>query len=531
MKKLFINGKFYTFDSIKPYVEAVVVENGSFIDMGTTEEMRLQWGRTGNEIVDLQGKAVTPGLTDSHLHLSVIATNFLDLDLTGVRSKDEMLEKARKKANTLQPGEWLIGRGWDENLFTDGCIPTIEELDHIAPHCPLLLTRVCYHANLVNTKALEAGHYHPGMTVPEGGTIVLDEQTKKPTGLLLESAVNFIQESIPVRSFDQLKDSLRQSIHYAGRLGLTSIHTNDPLFLGSFQKTYQLYDELLNEEHLGLRCNLLIDHIFMNDLRENGMYAGFGNDTLKIGAVKIFADGALGRRTALLSQPYSDDPGNFGEAIHTQDELYEIVKEARSLAMPVAVHTIGDQALENVLDILDRFPTVAYRDRLIHVQILRKELIERLAHPSRIADIQPRFTASDFPWVQERLGMDRIKMSYAWKSLVDAGVICAGGSDSPVEPLNPLLGIHTAVTQRAPGQTHNGWNEHEKMSLNDAFKLFTVMGAYPTNEEKIKGTITRGKLADMTVYSSNPFEMENVDELLHTGIDMTIIGGNIVFQK
>ena len=157
MKKLFINGKFYTFDSIKPFAEAVVVENGYFIDMGTTEEMLLQWGRAGHEVVDLQGKAVTPGLTDSHAHLSVIASNFLDLDLTGVRSKDEMLEKVREKANTLQPGEWLIGRGWDENLFTNGGIPTIEELDHVAPQCPVLLTRICYHANLANTKAFEAG--------------------------------------------------------------------------------------------------------------------------------------------------------------------------------------------------------------------------------------------------------------------------------------------------------------------------------------------------------------------------------------
>ncbi|MCQ6277103.1 amidohydrolase [Bacillus sp. V3B] len=526
MKKIYINGEIYTFDPLQPYVTAVVVDHGRFIDMGTTEEMLLQWGRADSEKIDLEGRAVTPGLTDSHLHLSGVAFNFLDLNLTGVTSKQEMLEKIRAKASTLQPGEWLIGSGWDENLFTEGSIPTIEELDHIAPHCPVFLSRICWHAFLVNTKALDVCHYHPSMTVPEGGTVVLDERTKKPTGRLLESAANFIKEQIPEKSYDQLKKAVRKAICYAMEKGLTSVHTNDPLYLGGFQQTYQLYDELLNQEQLGLRCNLLIDHPFMNDLKEAGMYAGYGNETLQIGAVKIFADGALGSRTALLSEAYSDVVGHFGEAIHTQEVLYDIVREARSLSMPIAVHTIGDQALENVLDVLDQFPTVSYRDRLIHVQILRQELMKRLAHPSRVADIQPRFIASDFPWVQERLGMERIQLSYAWKSLLSSGVLCAGGSDAPVEPLDPLLGIHAAVTRKAPGQNHIGWNENEKLTMTEAFKLFTVMGAYPTNEENRKGTITRGKLADMTVYSSNPFRMRDADELLHTDIDMTIIGGN-----
>ncbi|GAB3048700.1 amidohydrolase [Virgibacillus ainsalahensis] len=531
MKKIYTHGNFYTFDPSKPKVQAVVIEDGHFIDMGTTEDMLLQWEDASSEKVDLDGKTVTPGLIDSHLHLSMLANTFLSLDLTGITSKQEMLEQIQQKANSLQPGEWLVGTGWDENLFTDGSAPELHELDHVAPHCPLFLSRICSHASLVNSKALEMSNYHPDITVPEGGTIVLDEHTQKPTGLLLESASDIVNQHIPEKSYGELKSAMRKAIKFAMEKGLTSVHTNDPLYLGGLTQTYQIYDELLNEEQLGLRCNLLINHEFLNDLRESGMYAGYGNDTLQIGAVKIFADGAFGRSTALLSEAYHDDSTNYGEAMLDQETLFDIVKRARDLSMPIAVHTIGDQALENVLDVLDQFSSASHRDRLIHVQVLRDNLIHRLAVPGRIADIQPRFLVGDFPWVQERLGEKRIDLAYAWKSLISAGVICAGGSDAPVEPVDPLLGIHAAVTRKAPGQTHDGWNKKEKLSMEEAFRLFSEMGAYPTNEETVKGTISRGKLADLTVYSKDPFEMEDPDDLLDTEIEMTIIGGDIKYQK
>src|SRR5699024_1107424 len=236
MRKIYINGNFYTFDKVRPITQAVVVENGRFIDMGSTDVMQLRWENPDSETINLYGKAVTPGLIDSHLHLSITAEHFLNLDLTGVTSKHEMLEKIQSYANTLKQGEWLLGRGWDENLFTDGGIPTINELDNVSSGNPLYIPRVCSHAFLVNTKALEACHYHPSMSVPEGGTIVLDEQTRKPTGLLLESASQLITEHIPEKSYDQLKNALRKTIQFAISKGLTSVHTNDPHFLGGFNQ-------------------------------------------------------------------------------------------------------------------------------------------------------------------------------------------------------------------------------------------------------------------------------------------------------
>jgi predicted amidohydrolase YtcJ len=256
------------------------------------------------------------------------------------------------------------------------------------------------------------------------------------------------------------------------------------------------------------------------------MVAGFGNEKLQIGAIKIFADGAFGRRTALLSAPYNDEPGQFGEAMQTQDVLYSIVKEARDQSFPIAVHTIGDQALENVLDILDQFPKAHYRDRIIHTSLVRDDLVKRLAEPGRIADIQPRFVVGDYPWVIDRIGRERESYLYAWKTLLSNGVICAGGSDAPVEPVDPMLGIHAAVTRKTPGKIET-WNETQKISMLEAVKLFTIGGAFATNEEGKKGTISRGKLADMTVYSKNLFSLENPDEILETNIELTIIGGEI----
>jgi hypothetical protein len=531
MRQIFINGNFYTFNPNVPRTEAIVAENGRFIDMGSSDSMLSLWKEADSHVIDLQGKAATPGLIDSHLHLGQIAYQFIHLDVTGLTSKQEMLEKIRENAEKLTPGEWLVGRGWDENLYTDGSIPTIEELDRVAPQNPLFVSRICGHASVVNTKALEMSGYHEDIAVPEGGQIVLDETTKQPTGLLLESAGNLIQRHIPAHSYEVWKNAVRKAIQHALSKGLTSVHTNDPHTLGGVNQTYRMYDELLNEEKLGLRCNLLMNHDFLDELQKSGMYTGYGNDMLQIGAVKLFADGAFGRRTALLSEPYSDDPENYGEAMYDQDTLYDIVKRTRDLDMPIAVHTIGDQALENMLDILDQFPPAPYRDRLIHTQVLRKDLYKRLAKANLIADIQPRFLASDFPWVQERLGNERTRHSYAWKSMIDAGIICAGGSDSPVEPIDPLLGIHAAVTRKTPGDTHGGYVPDEKLTMEEAFQLFTEMGAYPTNEETVKGTIARGKLADITVYSSNPFEMEDPDELLETDIEMTIVGGEVKYRK
>lgn len=528
---IFTNGRIYTGDPQQWFVQALVAKDGLVVDLGSDADMRLQWGRSEAKVVDLQGCMATPGLIDSHLHLGWLGISFSQLNLGQASSKDDMLWMVKQKAQETPPDEWVIGHSWDENLFAGrGGIPTIEELDQAAPHCPILLARVCGHAHLVNSKALEVCGYHPDMEVPAGGVIERDSATGNPTGLLLETASSLIKQHIPAPTYEQLKKMLRSSIGHALEHGLTGAHTEDLRDLGGLAQTYRLYDEWINEEGLALRCNLLVYYPHMHELQELGMKAGYGNSHVQIGAVKIFADGALGRRTAYLSAPYTDDPATSGYPVHEQEELTELVRQARSLHMPIAVHTIGDKALEMVLDSLDQFPAVTYRDRLIHTQILRPDLLARLKHPKRIADIQPRFLAGDFPWVRERVGEERIQHSYIWKTMMTEGIVCAGGSDAPVEPINPLLGIHAAVTRRAPGESHDGYVPQEKLTMQEAIHLFTQGGAAATNEEHRKGTLSRGKYADMTVFSHDLFAVEP-DELLSTKVVMTVIGGKVCYQK
>ncbi|RXT04333.1 amidohydrolase [Ammoniphilus sp. CFH 90114] len=528
---IFINGKIYTQDPNLPLVEAVVVRDERIIDLGSTKDMLLQWGSPNAVTIDLLNHPVTPGLIDSHLHISSIGLKLLHLDLSGFGSKAELLASVRQKAEQTPLDEWVIGRGWDENLFKDGSgLPTIEELDAASLGRPLFLTRVCGHAFLVNHRALEISHYHPGIEVPSGGEIVVDSQTGKPTGLFLETASQLIRKYIPETSYDQLKQAVKQAMELSLELGLTSVHTEDLRYLGGFEQTYRIYDELIHQEGVGLRTNLLIYYPYLKALKEAGMYTGYGSPYLQIGALKIFADGALGRRTAYMSVPYQDDPNMVGYPVHDPEALTEIIRGAREHQMPIAVHVIGDKALEITLDGLDQFAPVAYRDRLIHTSVIRPDLLERLKHPSRMADLQPRFVPGDFPWLYDRLGEERAHYSYVWKTMMEAGIICAGGSDAPVEPLDPLLGLHAAVTRKAPGEDHPGWNPSEKLTIEEAVTLFTVGGAYATNEETVKGTITRGKWADMTVYSKDIFT-SHPDELLSTKVVMTIVGGKVRYER
>ncbi|WP_175453965.1 amidohydrolase [Psychrobacillus sp. OK028] len=531
VKTIFINGQIYTMNPKEPIVQSIFTQNERIVDMGSNEEILLQWGRNGAEIIDLEGRTVLPGLIDSHLHISSVGINSLELDLTNVKTTDDLLDSIRRWAVNMKTGEWILGRGWDENIFPDKRIPSIEELDKVSPNNPLFLPRICGHAFLVNSIALKESGYYPHMDIPYGGTIVLNPTTKKPNGLLLETASAIVSKHIPTKSYEQLKIALQAGLQQAVSLGLTSIHTNDPNYLGGARQTYKLFDELINHDGIGPRSNLLIDYDYLEEMKTSGMRTGYGNDKVMIGAIKLFADGALGGRTAHLSEPYLDDPDNVGNAMYDNEVLFQLIRDIRLQGMPVAIHTIGDQALIDVLDILDQFKPSKYRDRLIHVSVLNERLIKRLSSPNRIVDLQPKFVSSDFPWIEDRIGKQRARFAYPFKSLLENGVISAGSSDAPIEPLNPLLGIHAAITRRKAGENHDGYNEQEKLSMYEAIHLFTVGGAYATNEENLKGTLERGKLGDMTVLSHDPFQMDSPDELLTTRAEMTVIGGEIRYQR
>ena len=531
MTVLFTNARIHTMDPSLPFATAVAVQNGRILAVGDTAELRLQYGATKEKEIDLAGATVLPGLIDNHLHVSNHGIKLSTLDLSEVTEASELLHHLRERAAGTPQGEWVLGIGWNENNFADRRIPTLAELNEAAPHHPVLLTRICNHAFLANTQGFTRAGVTRDTSDPTDGAFGRDAMGEL-NGMIYENAADALRLQIPQKTYSELKDSLRLGVKHALKSGLTSVHTEDLRYLNGFANTWSMYRELIIEENLRLRSNHLVYYQFLDELKEAGMTTGDGDEFVNIGAIKIFADGAMGGRTALMSRPYADAPGVYGTAIHSQEELNSIAAAAAAHGMPIAVHAIGDRASDMVLEAMEKNPVATHRHRLIHAQVLRPEQIEWMQRfgDRLVLDIQPRFVPSDFPWVRERIAPEHLPTSYAWKTMLDAGLLCGGGSDAPIEPIEPLLGLHAAVTRRRPGDTHDGFSPEQKLTIEEAVRLFTVGGTHATREEAVKGTITPGKYADLTILDRDIFSGDP-DILLETNVLRTVIGGETVYEK
>lgn len=534
-KILFYNGLFITLDPQWPQVEAVYVENGKIAAVGNRDEMLLQFGREDVERVDLEGGFAIPGLVDNHLHLPAHGMKLSMLDFSQVTSKQEMLHLLRERVLKTPEGEWIQGLNWNENRFEDRAIPTLAELDEVAPNHPIFLTRTCYHTFLVNSRALKEAGVGENTPDPEQGAFGRDAGGHL-NGLVYENASQIFREKQPQPSYDELKEYVRVGMADALKKGLTAVHTEDLRYIPRIDWLEQIYRELV-EEGYQLRSHHLIYHPFLDELKERGMHTGYGDEWWRVGAVKIFSDGSIGGRTAYLSTPYHDQPETSGMPIHSQKEINEITMKARLMKMPIAVHAIGDRAAEMVITAMETHPVEKYvpspyRDRLIHAQVMRPDLIQRLKRLRVAVDIQPRFVVSDFPWVRERLGEERLDHAYAWKTLIEAELKCGGGSDAPIEPIEPLWGIHAAVTRRLPGDQHEGYLAEQKLTMKQAVELFNLGSAYTAGEERCRGSLTPGKYADITVLDRNILdESLDPDELFETEVRMTITNGCIACRN
>ncbi|MFL8937505.1 amidohydrolase [Rossellomorea oryzaecorticis] len=529
MGTLWTNGKIYTMQSEGHMVEAVYTENGFIKDLGQAEQLRNKY--TIEETIDLKNGVMFPGFVDSHMHLIGHGETLLRLDLSQMTSKEEVLEAIAEKAGKLPEGQWIFGEGWNENLWAGAEVITKKELDDAVPNHPVLLKRICRHAMVVNSLALKEAKIDEETPDPEGGLIEKGEDGSL-NGLLKDKAQDLMTAALPPISSNYLEEALSKGIESCWENGLVGGHTEDLSYYGNFNKTYNAFKQTINHNNKKFRAHLLVHHAVIDDWHEEGHQFLGGNEFIEFGAMKIFADGALGGRTALLSYPYADEPDTKGVSIHSQEKLLQLVEKARSLELPIAVHTIGDQAFENVVDAITVHPSEkSRRDRLIHAQILREQLIGKIKGLPLILDIQPRFVASDFPWVIDRLGKENMKYNYAWKTLLDRGVHCAGGSDAPIEPVNPLWGIHAAVTRTNPLDPEKTVHiPEERLSMYEAISLFTKGSAYACHHESDRGMIKEGFTADFTVLEKDPFE-SNPDELLEKIVSMTIIDETIVFAK
>lgn len=527
MGTLWFNGTFITMSQENETVEAIYEKNGKIIDCATEQELIKKWG---SEIVhrkNVHGAFIYPGFVDSHLHLIGHGQKLLRLDLSN-SNKKEALELLNKMSLSAED-EWIEALGWNEHNDPNHETLTKEDLNQISTNKPVFVMRICRHAAYVNQTALNLAGIDETTEDPAGGRIERDD-AGKPTGVLHDGAVTLVQNCMPALSKNSIKRALKTAIQDCYRHGLTGGHTEDLHYYNGLQETMDIYEESINDQH-PFRAHLLIHHEELNAY-DQSTYKNVSEVSpfIELGALKIFADGALGGRTAALSSPYSDDPDTSGLLIHTGEKLNELVNKARERNLGVAIHVIGDQALDMAITAIEQAHPVAKRDRLIHVQIARADLLERIKRLPLIVDIQPRFVVSDFPWVIERIGPNRLPYSFAWKTLLLNQVPCAGGSDAPIEPIEPLLGIHAAVARKGIHEDGPVYGTKEKLTPYEAVALFTTGSAYAIGREHDRGQILPGFDADFTILDRNILT-DGEEAIANARVLATVVNGNTVYQN
>ncbi len=508
-----INGDFVTMDPSIPFAQAVAVRKDKIVAVGTTSKVR-RWIGKKTKIVDLKGKTVVPGFTDSHAHIIWLGFQSSELDLRNVSSIESIKRQLRERVKATEKGKWVFGRGWDQDLLKEKRYPTRWDLDKAAPDNPVFIVRVCGHIGVANSKALELAGIDKKTAKSLGDYVGRDPETGDLNGLFKEKTVDLIR-GIPKPSLRELQKACITALSEAAKLGLTTV----TCITDSLGEIYAL-EKLAEKGQLSLRVYAMVPIDSLRKLKNRKVDAPY----LKVKCVKMFADGSLGARTAALMEPYADEPSEAGMLYYALKQQRQLINEADSSGFQIAVHVIGDKAVEQTVQAfedLGKERVMKHRHRLEHVSVLNPNLIKRIKSLGLLATIQPHFVVSDF-WVVNRLGHERARWTYAFKSLVDNGVPVAGSSDAPVEQLNPLLGVWAAVTrERSP---------EERLSVMEALRAYTMGGAYFSFEEKVKGSIEVGKYADLAVLSQNPLKVKP-DKIKDIVVVMTMVGGRIAYSS
>ncbi|MGG0656647.1 amidohydrolase [Rummeliibacillus pycnus] len=525
MKQLWYGGTIYTMEQENEIVEAVLVEKEKILAVGLFEELKGQ----ADEQINLQGAIMYPGFVDSHLHMIFQGEKLIWLDLSKANSAEEMLEMVKEISQSIPEDKWLFADGWNENNFADKRIPTKDELDAIRKE-PILLKRVCHHVVLCNTAALEAGGISEISESPAGGDIGRGRDGKL-NGLLYENAAELVTAAIPREGeayIDMLTSELNLAVNQMLSLGLTGGHTEDMHYFGEFINPFTAFRRVIGENH-HFRVNLLRHNAVFKEMIEANVE--YDEPFIEPGAMKIFTDGSLGGSTAALSEPYADNPENSGLLIHSDEELENLVKLARKYGAAIAVHMIGDAGAEQILNAIEKYPVPkGKRDRLIHVSVLREDLISRITKLPVVVDAQPAFVSSDFPWIIKRLGEKRLDYVYSWKTLLNSGVMCAAGTDAPIEDINPLLTIYAAVERKKPSEECNGYIPEQKLTRFEAIRMYTVGSAQAICKEHERGLIKPGYVADFSIFDRDLFEGSSEDILKSKAVK-TVVAGRVVFDR
>ncbi len=527
---IIVNANIHTMDPSQPLAQAVAIVGNRIVAVGADEELKKLAGR-GTRTIDAKKQLIVPGFNDAHVHFLSGGFQLSSVNLRDAASPQEFAERIRKFAEHLPAGRWITGGDWDHERWPDAKLPTHELIDRHTPNTPVFVSRLDGHMALANSLALKLAGVTRQTPDPPGGVIVRDPGTGEPTGILKDAAQSFVWRVIPESSFDEKLAAARAATNHAASLGVTSVQDM------SAGTEVGIYQTLLDRGELKTRIYAVAPLPAWERLARTGVRAHFGSEMLRIGGLKGFADGSLGSTTALFYEPYHDAPetrGIAGDEMYPEGAMLNRVREADRAGLHVMIHAIGDRANDLILSIYEQVEREnGQRDRrfrIEHAQHLRPQDIARFSRDKVIASMQPYHAIDDGRWAEKRIGKERAKTTYAFRSLLDSGAVLAFGTDWTVAPLDPVLSIYAAVTRRTlDGKNSNGWVPEQKITVEEAVRAYTVGSAFAEFQDEVKGTIAMRKLADLAILSGDIFKIDPKD-IEKVKVVMTILDGRVVYE-
>ena len=523
------NANIYTVDRQHPKADAVAVISERIVAVGSNADIDL-WRGPQTRVIDAQGKLLMPGFNDSHVHFTDGGAALDEVQLNDAKSAEEFRDRVGAQVAKTAKGEWILGGDWDETKWTPPNLPTASLIDPVTNNTPVFVNRYDGHQALANSAAMKlAGISAKTADVP-GGVIVRDTNGN-PTGIFKDAAQNLISKAIPPMSHDRRMKAAKRALEHAASLGVTSVQ-----HMSADYADVEIYSELAEKDELTARIYCAPLETGWQDQAKVGLRHAWGSSYLRLGAVKGFADGSIGSRTAALFEPFTDEPNNRGilsDEMHPPSAMRERLMKADAAGLQLRVHAIGDRGISMILDIYDAIEKAhGYHDQrpaIEHAQHMAPKDFDRFAKLHVIASMQPYHAIDDGRWVEARIGHERAKYSYAWRSFLDHGVTLAFGTDWSVAPLNPMLGLYAAVTRATlDGKNPDGWIPEQRITLPEAVEAYTMGSAFAEFQEKEKGSITPGKLADMIILSDNIFDIKP-EAIRNVKVETTIVGGKIVY--